>query len=317
MPSERTTLDWRVLPEEAGMRLDRFLAGKLGQYSRTRLADSIAGGHVLVDSVPRKRSFRVEPGQVVRLVAPPPERLAHDLTPAEIPLDVVFEDEHLLVVNKPRGMATHPAPTLIAPSLVNALLARGQALSRTGAAYRPGIVHRLDKETTGLIVVAKSDAAHLSLAKQFERKTARRIYVAVVEGDLERERLRIEAPLSRDPRNRKRMAPNAEGKPAVTHLARLARLERGTLVAARLETGRTHQIRAHCRAIGRPIVGDALYGPGKGEGLPLQLHAALLAFRHPAEGMPMSLYSAPPKDFLGNERIQEEVLERLWSLDTE
>lgn len=292
-------------------RLDQFLARKLPEFSRARLAELIDSGKVLVDGMPDKRSCKLKEGQRVVLSELPQDRPAHDLTPADIPLVVVYEDEHMLVVNKPRGLATHPAPSLKAPSLVNALLARGQELSGAGGTFRPGIVHRLDKDTTGLIVVAKSDSVHLALAKQFEKKSAERRYVAILEGELANARLTIDAPLARDPRNRFRMAVDPRGKPAVTHLKRLAEIDEGTLAAARLETGRTHQIRAHCKAVGHPVLGDPIYGSAKGTGTSMQLHAAYLAFDHPATGNRVEFFCRPPEDFLAGNLVSEAEL-RAW-----
>lgn len=280
-------------------RLDKFLSERLPAFSRTRLAELILKGKVLVDGKRRRPSFKLEQGMAVTLESLPEERPPHDLTPVDIPLEVVYEDECLLVVNKPRGMATHPAASLKEPSLVNALLGRNTALSGVGGGFRPGIVHRLDKETTGLIVVAKTDAAHLALARQFANKTAGRVYVAVVHGDLEQERLRIEALIGRDPKNRKRMAVDPKGKPAVTHVMRLARLEKGTLVACKLETGRTHQIRVHLAAAGHPVVGDPVYGKREDAAPAMMLHAARLSFVHPASGKRMEFTKAPPGDFEG------------------
>ncbi len=257
-----------------------------------------------------KPGLMLKSGWIVELDLPA-DRPIHDLTPAAIPLHVLFEDEHLLVVAKPRGMATHPAPTLNSPSLVNALLARGGGLSAGSATYRPGIVHRLDKDTTGLLVIAKNERAHGSLARQFAAKTAVRRYVAVVAGDFEKERVTVEAPLARDRANRFRMAVDPAGKSAVTHFLRLARVEQGTLVAARLETGRTHQIRAHARAIGHPVLGDPLYASKERAGGPLQLHAAALAFVHPVTGRELSFFEPPPDDFLARALVDPDVLAHL------
>ena len=277
-------------------RLDHFLARTLPTHSRTKLVKMIDSGEVLVQGVPEKRSLKLEIGMVVTL-GEPPESPAHDLEPADIPLDVRYEDEHLLVVNKPRGLATHPAPSLKEPSLVNALLARSHTLSQAGGAFRPGIVHRLDKDTTGLILIAKTDSAHALLAKEIERKEVERRYVAVVHGEPEQERFTIDAPIARDPKNRLRMAIHWQGKRAVTHILRIGRSDKGSILAIRLETGRTHQIRVHLAKVGHPVIGDPLYAPKELRGGPMQLHAAYLRFTHPSSGESIEVYAEPPEDF--------------------
>lgn len=287
-------------------RLDVFLARNLPQHSRTKLSKFITDGGVRVNGKVEKPSFKLEPGMTITM-RQPPEPPPHDLTPADIPLDIRYEDEHLLVVNKPRGLATHPASSLKEPSLVNALLARSHPLSKTAGTFRPGIVHRLDKETTGLLVVAKNDSAHSSLARQIERKDAERRYFAIVEGEPEHPVVTINARLARDPRDRLKMSVQEKGRIAVTHAKRLSESQYGTLVAVRLETGRTHQIRAHLSAIGHPVVGDALYG-SKQPDLPMQLHAAYLRFTHPVSGEVLEVYAEPPDDF-GAE------VEREWVAD--
>ncbi len=288
-------------------RLDKFLARVLPDHSRTKLTKIINEEKVLVNGKKAKASLKLEPGMSIELDEPE-EAEIHDLSPADIPLDVVYEDEFLLVVNKPRGLASHPAATLKQPSLVNALLGRNITLSGVGESYRPGIVHRLDKETTGLMVVAKTDAAHVSLAKQMESKSAERRYVANVAGEVTEERFKVDAPIGRNKVNRVLMAVDPEGKHALTHCLRVARLEHGTLVAVRLETGRTHQIRVHLRAIGHPVLGDKLYAPkeyAKGE---LQLHAGYLAFDHPETGERVETYCDPPFDFEGASMVSLELL---------
>lgn len=285
-----------TLTVERAERLDRFLAGRLPMHSRSRLARLIQSGEVLVEGQARKPSFGLRPGMVVELQEVP-EAPAHDLAPADIPLTAVFEDAHLLVVNKPRGMATHPAPGLRSPTLVNALLARSHGLSPGSAPYRPGIVHRLDKDTTGLIVVAKSERAHRALASLIADRNVERLYVALVEGSVEPARLAIDAPIRRNPADRLRMHVHAEGKPAKTHLAVLARLDARSLVAVRLETGRTHQIRVHLAAAGWPVVGDPLYGRGPVSD-PLQLHSILMSFKHPLEAGMVEAWAEPPADFI-------------------
>lgn len=297
--------DELVLRADRSERLDRFLARSLPEHSRSRLAEWIELGKVRVDGAVRKPSFRLTEGMEVRL-EPLAERPAHDLTPVELPLEVLYEDPWLLVVNKPRGMATHPAPSLKEPSLVNVLLARCGELSAGSAPYRPGIVHRLDKDTTGLLVVAKTDRSHRLLAEQIAQKAAVRRYLAWVRGEPDWESVRIEGPIGRDPRNRTRMAVVPDGKPAVTLARALLRQERRTLVACRLETGRTHQIRVHLASLGHPVLGDPIYGP-KGEGLPLQLHAGFLGLRHPELGW-MEWLCPPPADFLGRDSFRSEWL---------
>jgi 23S rRNA pseudouridine1911/1915/1917 synthase len=277
-------------------RLDKFLARSLPQFSRTKLAALIGEGGVLVDGKPQKPRFMLQQGMSVSLDEPKPTP-AHDLTPAEIPLDVLFEDEHLLVVNKPRGLAAHPAPSLKEPSLVNALLARSHTLSSTGGSFRPGIVHRLDKETTGLLLVAKTDSAHMKLARQIEQRTADRRYLALVSGEVSQPRFSIEAPLARDRHNRLKMTIDSSGRPALTHIKVIETLQLGTLVGAKLATGRTHQIRVHLASIGHPVLGDPLYAPRERQDMPMQLHAAFLAFDHPETGERMSVFAEPPLDF--------------------
>ena len=284
------------LEADSKERLDRFLARHLPNFTRSRLAAFISEGGVQVDGKGAKPGLMLRSGQTVEFEEPE-DRQAHDLTPVEMALEIPYEDDELVVVNKPRGLATHPAPTLKEPSLVNALLARGN-LSEGSAEYRPGIVHRLDKETTGLIVVAKTERAHLALAKQFAAKTAERRYLAVVGGDLSQERITIDAPLARDKKNRLLMAVDPQGKPAITHVIRLKRVEFGTLIEARLETGRTHQIRAHLKAIGHPVLGDRLYAPLELRKWELQLHAFFLAFDHPSSQSRLELRADPPSDFI-------------------
>lgn len=291
-------------------RLDRFLARQLPEHSRSKLAALVVRGQVFVDGEPQRPSFRLGPGMVVSLEEPS-EKEAHDLTPADIALDVRYEDDVLLVVNKPRGLATHPAASLLEPSLVNALLARNHSLSEVAGSFRPGIVHRLDKETTGLLVVAKTDAAHVALAKQIESKEAQRRYFALVRGRPENTVFKIDAPIGRDVKNRQLMSVHPKGKTAVTHVKVIRAMEMGTLVALRLETGRTHQIRVHMRSIGFPVIGDSSYGVGT-TSLRLQLHAGYLGLRHPVTHEFISVFAEPPDDFVAREfATQEAILEGL------
>lgn len=290
-------------------RLDQFLARLMPEYSRSRLVKEIKEGTVKVGGKPQKPAFRLEVGMVIDVARLAPSRPAHNLEPADIGIPVLFEDEHVIIVNKPRGLATHPAPSLHEPTLVNALLGRGGGLSGVAGSFRPGIVHRLDKATTGLLMVAKSDQAHRGLAKQIEEKTAERRYFAIVAGFVERERFSIEAPLARSVKDRKKMTVDFMGKPAVTHVKRIERLDAGTLLAIRLETGRTHQIRVHLTAVKHPVLGDPTYAPIEYADGPLQLHAAFLAFDHPISGEALSFYVEPPEDFLGFGFAEREQLD--------
>lgn len=268
----------------------------------------IDAGKVLVNGQSQKSSLLLKPGMVVTLDEPQ-ETEPHDLTPADIPLDIVYEDDDLAVINKPRGLAVHPAPTLKEPSLVNALLGRNIALSQTAGSFRPGIVHRLDKETTGLMVIAKNDQAHVILARQIETKLAERRYVAVVAGHMERARFTIDAPIARNKQSRLLMAVDPHGKHAVTHIKQIRRLDVGWLVAARLETGRTHQIRVHLSSVAFPVLGDTLYAPKHYANGPLQLHAAFLSFDHPVTNERVSFYAAPDDEFLGHEYVTREIID--------
>lgn len=286
-------------------RLDKFLSWRIPGVSRARVAEHIAAGHVRVEGFVRtKGSHALQTGEHVELTSAIEDRTPQPLEPADIPLDVLYEDDELLVVDKPRGLATHPAPSLHEPTLVNALLGRGASLSGGSADFRPGIVHRLDKETTGLLVVAKTDYVHAELSRQIAAKEADRRYLAIVHGKPDRERFRIDGPIARDPNDRLKMAIVADGKSAATGVRTLRPVEAGTLLACRLETGRTHQIRVHLTGAGHPIVGDPLYGRGHEE-VPMQLHAARLQFVHPADGTRRTFFSAPPLDFLAFAEAEE------------
>ena len=280
---------------EGPERLDRFLVARLPQHTRSRLARAIDEGQVRVPGQRVKAGLMLKPGWTVE-VEELAERAAHDLTPADIPLDVVYESPACLVVNKPRGLATHPAASLREPSLVNALLGRGGELSGVAGEFRPGIVHRLDKETTGLIVVAKTDAAHADLARQIETRAAGRRYLTIVAGRVGEERFTVDAPLARNQAKRELMAVDTHGKVALTRFKRILRLDRGTILGAKLETGRTHQIRVHLASVGLPVLGDPLYGTTETMAGSMLLHAAFLAFRDPA-GEDVQLFAPPPPEF--------------------
>ena len=288
-----------VTAEESGERVDALLARHLDGFSRSAVQRLIESGAVLLDDRPIKKNTICAAGDdfVVML----PELAEIPLVPQDIPLDVVYEDGDVIVVNKPRGMVVHPAPGHADGTLVNALLFRcGDSLSGIGGEKRPGIVHRIDKDTSGLIIAAKNDAAHLALSAQLSDHSLRREYEAVVRGRLRGDSGTIDAPIGRHPSDRKRMAVTQRGsRNAVTHWEVLARYRGYSHVRCRLETGRTHQIRVHMAYIGHPLLGDFTYGaPSTDMGLEGQcLHARRLRFVHPSSGQPVELETPLPDYF--------------------
>ena len=301
------TIDVRLEPTHAGWRLDRALAAAIPTLSRERLKTLIRGGGVEADGRPlRDPALKVRGEEALRVAVPEPTP-AHN-EPQDIPLTIVFEDEHLLVVDKPAGLVVHPAAGNFDGTLVNALLHHcAGKLSGIGGVARPGIVHRIDKDTSGLLVVAKTDVAHEALAKQFEAHSIGRRYLAIVNGVPTASEGKIDAPLARSPANRKKIAivEGARGKRAVTHWKRRQILRGAALIECRLETGRTHQVRVHMASIGHPLVGDPVYGrSGKTHGKLLNelqfrrqaLHATELEFVHPVTKHRLSFTSPMPPD---------------------
>ena len=313
-----------IVPEEAnGQRLDLFLAQQLGEVSRSRVQLLLEQGGVLIEGKQAKASRKVRSGESISVLGDPQPPPLHAMAEA-IPLQIVYEDGDLAVVNKPAGMMVHAGSGATEDArnrgtLVNALLHHLRELSSTGGPLRPGIVHRLDKQTSGLIVVAKNDAAHSRLASMFSRRQVRKLYLALVRGELAEDRGTVNAPISRDAVRRTRMTTRREGgRSAVSHWEVLRRI-RGpygsfTLVSVRIETGRTHQIRVHMASLGHPVVGDTLYGASTAL-VPLEgakhghvsrlprlvlprnfLHAAELEFAHPGTGERLSLVSNLPAD---------------------
>ena len=300
-----------VTPEESKTRLDHFLSHRLRDLTRSRIKRLIDEGHILVDGVLTKAGAMVRAGDVVTVHVPEPE--PSEATPEAIPLFILHEDSDLIVIDKAPHMVVHPAHGHATGTLVNALLHHCRDLSGIGGVTRPGIVHRLDKGTSGVMVVAKNDAAHGSLSAQFKDHTIGRVYLAAVRGELREDRGRIEKPIARHPRDRKRMAVRESGREAVTNYEVLGR--RGGICLVRLVpgTGRTHQLRVHLASSGHPILGDSTYGGGV-QSLHLKssevttllrvlrrpaLHALKLEFDHPSTNRRMSFESHPPEDLSG------------------
>lgn len=284
--------------EQAGERLDLFLTRQQPAMSRAHIQKLIAEGSVLAGGKMRKANYKLHDGEQVSFALPEPEPA--EIQAENIPLDVLYEDADIIVVNKARGMVVHPAAGIRTGTLVNALLYHCRDLSGINGQIRPGIVHRLDKDTSGVMVCAKNDNAHINLAEQIRTKTAHRVYWAIVYGNIKEEAGIIKGDIGRHPTDRKKMAIVREnGKPAVTHFKVLERFGAYTLTECRLETGRTHQIRVHMASIGHPLVNDPKYGPKKASPFAIAgqaLHSLRLTLRHPATGKEMSFEAPLPED---------------------
>lgn len=288
-----------ITAEESDERIDALLARLVPELTRSAAQRLLEEGLVTLRGVPVKKNRRTEPGEVYAALLPEPE--LPEPEPQDIPLDIVYEDADVVVVNKPRGMVVHPAPGHPDGTLVNALLRHcGESLSGVGGERRPGIVHRIDKDTSGLIIAAKNDFAHLALSAQLADRSLSRVYEAVARGEFREEAGTVDAPIGRHPTERKRMAVTERGsRPAVTHWEVIARYRGWTHIRCRLETGRTHQIRVHMAYIGHPLLGDMVYGAKKPErGLEGQcLHARELKFLHPRTGEAIHLSTELPEYF--------------------
>lgn len=282
-----------------GERLD-LLVARLTGLSRTQAATLIANGQVRLNGEGARASVRPEGGAQLEIDIPTPP--GRDIVGEQIPLRIAYEDEDLVVVDKAAGMVVHPAPGNWTGTLVNALMGRGQPLSQGGAPERAGLVHRLDKETSGLLIVAKTDRAHRTLSAALAARRVTRRYACLTWGHLAEDRLTVDRPITRDPNDRTKMAVRPEGRAARTDLVRLARFDSADLLRAHLHSGRTHQIRVHCAAIGHPVVGDDTYGGGGGRRLvdlpPKRhfLHAAWLVLKHPVSGVELDLRSPLPDE---------------------
>lgn len=289
--------------EEKGMRIDKLLQKHFIDESRTTLQNWIKEGCVCIDDKPVKASRKVEPNEVINVTIPEP--VDTTIAPENIPLDIVYEDHDVIVVNKPSGMIVHPSAGIYSGTLVNALLYHCDDLSSINGVNRPGIVHRIDKETSGLLMVAKNDKAHRSLSAQLEEHSVIRRYVALVHGVIPHNKGRIVAPIGRDSDDRQKMAvTDKNAKEAITNFTVLERFDDMTLIECRLETGRTHQIRVHMQYIGYPVYGDPKYGRRSDDTSHGQyLHAKILGFKHPTTGEQM-LFEAKLPDYF-EEKIEE------------
>src|SRR5919107_4503550 len=281
--------------DNLGTRLDRYVADQLPDLSRGTIQALIESGQVRVDGQVRKPKFRMTPGEVVSVEIPPPQ--IDEILPDPIPLTIVYEDPDVVVVDKPAGMVVHPAPGHPRGTLANALVAHVPGIS-VGGSQRPGIVHRLDKDTSGLIVAAKTDRGRTALVSQWEDRAVEKTYLALVAGSVAEEEATIDAPIGRDPKNRQRMTVLRSGRPAVTRFHVVERFANATLLEGLIETGRTHQIRVHLAFIGHPIIGDRLYGRSRATDPQLDrqfLHASALAFQLPS-GARLRLEAPLPGD---------------------
>ncbi|MCI1290532.1 MAG: RluA family pseudouridine synthase [Lactobacillus sp.] len=288
--------DYQLQALGSGERLDKFVAGQIKSLSRTRVQELIKSGDILVDGQKAKSSLKLE--QLAKISVHVPALQPLSIEPENIPLAIVYEDQDVIVVNKPQGMVVHPSAGHPDHTLVNALLFHTRELAKSPEGFRPGIVHRIDKDTSGLLMIAKNAAARSSLEKQLAEKSNKRVYLAIVHGNFTEKTGTVDAPIGRNPYDRKQMAVVAGGKAAVTHFKVLEQFRGYSLIACQLETGRTHQIRVHLAYIGHPVAGDPLYGPrhtlpGHGQ----FLHAGVLGFKHPRTGKWCEFSVEPPAIF--------------------
>ena len=287
--------------ETEGQRIDRYLSDTLEDRSRSYIQKIIKDGHVTVNQKPVKANYRLSFGDRVEVTLP--EAKEPDIEPENIPLDILYEDQDIIMVNKPKQMVVHPAPGHYSGTLVNALMYHcGDELSGINGCMRPGIVHRIDMETTGSLVVCKNDKAHQSLSEQLKEHSIRRIYVAIVHGNIKEDSGTVNAPIGRHPTDRKKMSTHCKnGRNAITHYKVLERFGDYTYIQCELETGRTHQIRVHMASIGHPLVGDEVYGPKKCPFKGLQgqtLHARTLGIIHPSTGEYLEVNAPLPEYFV-------------------
>lgn len=288
----------KIVVDLNNMRLDAYVVSKYSNLSRSMIQNLIEDEDILVNGKPKKASYKVQVGDSIEITIPEVREL--NIKPEKIPLEVVYEDKDIIVVNKPKGLVVHPANGNPDGTLVNAImdLCKG-SLSGIGGEIRPGIVHRLDKDTSGLLVVAKNDVAHINMSNQIKDRLVKKIYIALVRGVVGEDEATIDMPIGRSTKDRKKMAVRKDGKEAVTHFKVLKRYSKYTLLEVKIDTGRTHQIRVHMAEIGHPVVGDMVYSNGKNEfGVEGQmLHAKSLDFKHPVTGKEMHLEAELPQYF--------------------
>ena len=297
-----------VKKEEEGKRLDSYIAGKKDEITRTTAQRLIEEENILVNNKKQKVSYKVLEGDLIQIR--PEEVKEIEIKPQEIPIEIIYEDNDIIVVNKPKGMVVHPANGNPDGTLVNAIMAICKdSLSGIGGELRPGIVHRLDKDTSGLLIIAKNDKAHVNMSEQIKNHQVKKTYIALVRGAVKENEATINMPIGRSTSDRKKMAVNKNGKEAITHIKVLKRYDKYTLLEVNIETGRTHQIRVHLSHIGYPIIGDYTYSNGKNEfGVVGQcLHAKKLEFKHPITNKEMKLEAPLPEYF---EKIINELDKR-------
>ena len=295
----------KIVADLENMRLDAYISSKKTNLSRTNIQRLIEEGNVLVNGQKKKISYKVQIGDNIEINIPKAKETS--IKAENIPVEVVYEDNDIIVVNKPKGMVVHPANGNPDGTLVNAIMAMCKgSLSGIGGEIRPGIVHRLDKDTSGLLIIAKNDLAHINMSNQIKDRHVKKIYIALVKGNINENEATINMPIGRSTKDRKKMAVRKDGKEAITHFKVLKRYKNYTLLEVKIDTGRTHQIRVHMAEIGHPVVGDMVYSKGKNEfGVEGQmLHSKSLDFKHPITGKEMHLEAKLPEYF-------EKVLEKL------
>ena len=288
----------KIVADLENMRLDAYISSKETRLSRTNIQRLIEEGNILVNGQKKKLSYKVQIGDNIEINIP--EAKETSIKAENIPVEVVYEDNDIIVVNKPKGMVVHPANGNPDGTLVNAIMAMCKgSLSGIGGEIRPGIVHRLDKDTSGLLIVAKNDLAHINMSNQIKDRQVKKIYIALVKGNINENEATINMPIGRSTKDRKKMAVRKDGKEAITHFKVLKRYKDYTLLQIKIDTGRTHQIRVHMAEIGHPVVGDMVYSKGKNEfGVEGQmLHAKSLDFKHPITGKEMHLEAGLPEYF--------------------